>query len=260
MSNKILEDILENDFSKREYKILIYVFRNGYGYNRDQSECELNIKRISQFIGMPRQHIWETLHGLEQRNVLTLDNKTILFNRHANSWIVTKTVTRKSSPKQLQNVTKTVTSRHQNSDGEACNPQIVSDIQPPKESLKKKETPIPPESGNCIPLIASEQEAKQIIAFLNEVTDNAFKPHNTGTQRFIKARLSEGFTVEDFRKVIKVKSEQWKGNLEMERYLRPQTLFSNKFEGYLQESNMATIAQSAYGFGERNTGIRGYGL
>ena len=39
---------------------------------------------------------------------------------------------------------------------------------------------------------------------------------------------------EDFYKVINIKSKQWL-NTEMEKYLRPETLFSNKFEGYLNE-------------------------
>ena len=39
---------------------------------------------------------------------------------------------------------------------------------------------------------------------------------------------------EDFYKVINIKSKQWL-NTDMEKYLRPVTLFSNKFEGYLNE-------------------------
>ena len=259
MSNEILEKIMRYDFTKREYKVLLYVFRNGYGYNREKSACELKVQPIIEATGLYKQHVWETLHELEQRNVLTLDKKTILFNRHANSWIVTKTVTPKPSPKQLQNVTKTVTSRNQNSDGEACNPQLVSDLQTPKESLKKKETPISPENGDCLPP-NSTKAMEQIIAFLNEATGKGFKASTKGTQRLIKARFSEGFTIGDFKTVIKVKSEQWKGDAKMDGFLRPQTLFSNKFEAYLQETRRTSTSQSAFGFEDHGTGIRGYGL
>lgn len=50
----------------------------------------------------------------------------------------------------------------------------------------------------------------------------------------IRARLNEGFVEEDFFKVIDTKCKQWL-NTNMEKFLRPETLFSNKFEGYLNE-------------------------
>ncbi|MBT4681542.1 MAG: hypothetical protein HOB70_00700 [Chloroflexi bacterium] len=183
----------------------------------------------------------------------------IQFNRHANEWRMAKTATKKVRPKQPQHMAKTATDCGQNGHRKDVKAVTVSDIQVPKESLKKKETPVSPENGDCLPP-NSTKATEQIIAFLNEATGKRFKPKNTATQRLIRARLSDGFTVEDFNKVIVVKSEQWKGNTEMERYLRPQTLFSNKFEGYLQESNTNTSTQSAYGFGDGDTGIRGYGL
>ena len=56
------------------------------------------------------------------------------------------------------------------------------------------------------------------------------------TQSFISARLKEGFTVEDFKKVIDVKAKSWVGT-DFEKYLRPTTLFGTKFENYLNEAN-----------------------
>ena len=50
----------------------------------------------------------------------------------------------------------------------------------------------------------------------------------------MKARLNEGFTEEDIRKVIDKKTEEWLGT-EMAQYLRPETLFGTKFEGYLNQ-------------------------
>ena len=38
----------------------------------------------------------------------------------------------------------------------------------------------------------------------------------------------------DFYRVIDIKSSQWLDN-DMCKFLRPETLFSNKFEGYLNE-------------------------
>lgn len=67
----------------------------------------------------------------------------------------------------------------------------------------------------------------------------------------IRSRLNEGFVEEDFFKVIDIKSKQWL-NTNMEKFLRPETLFSNKFEGYLneeyiQKDNLDNIEKSILG-------------
>lgn len=75
---------------------------------------------------------------------------------------------------------------------------------------------------------------KIIVEYLNEKAGKSFK-HTTGkTKSCIDARVNEGFTVENFKKVIDVKTNEWKGS-DMEKFLRPETLFSNKFEGYLNQ-------------------------
>ena len=79
------------------------------------------------------------------------------------------------------------------------------------------------------------QKIKDIVVFLNEKTGKNFKTTSKTTQRHISARLNEGFTVEDFKRVIEKKTEQWKDDKKMNAYLRPETLFGTKFESYLQE-------------------------
>lgn len=77
-----------------------------------------------------------------------------------------------------------------------------------------------------------ENNIKEIIDYLNEKALTAYKYQSANTQRHIKARLSEGFTVDDFKKVIDHKVEEW-GNTDFAQYLRPETLFGTKFESYL---------------------------
>jgi len=74
-----------------------------------------------------------------------------------------------------------------------------------------------------------------IVTYLNEVTNKAYRTNNASTIRLINARLNNGFTVEQFKYVIDIKASQWM-NTEHEKYLRPETLFGNKFEGYLNET------------------------
>ena len=76
----------------------------------------------------------------------------------------------------------------------------------------------------------------EVIKYLNEKANTNYRPSTKNTQSFISARLKEGFTVEDFKKVIDVKVENWIGT-DFEKYLRPATLFGTKFENYLNEAN-----------------------
>lgn len=78
---------------------------------------------------------------------------------------------------------------------------------------------------------------KEIIDYLNLKTDSKYTCKNKSCNSKIKARLDEGHTVEDFKKVIDIKTAEWQGN-EMEKYLRPDTLFGNKFEGYLNQKEV----------------------
>ncbi len=55
------------------------------------------------------------------------------------------------------------------------------------------------------------------------------------TQSFILARLKEGASVEDFFIVNEKKVNSWQRDPNMCKYLRPETLYGNKFEGYLNE-------------------------
>lgn len=71
-----------------------------------------------------------------------------------------------------------------------------------------------------------------VISFLNEKAGTKYKPTSSKTQTLIRARMNEGFTLEDFQTVISKKCAEWMGT-DMEKYLRPETLFGTKFEGYL---------------------------
>jgi len=75
---------------------------------------------------------------------------------------------------------------------------------------------------------------EEIVNFLNEATGKNYKNNSAINRKFITQRLNDGFTIEDFKQVIAVKSTNWLGG-KMEQFLRPETLFSNKFESYLNE-------------------------
>ena len=77
-----------------------------------------------------------------------------------------------------------------------------------------------------------------VIDYLNKKTERTGKEKysstSTKTQKLIKARLREKYELEDFKTVIDKKCKEWLGT-DMEKYLRPETLFGNKFESYLKQ-------------------------
>ena len=86
-----------------------------------------------------------------------------------------------------------------------------------------------------------QNEIDKVVKYMNEVCRTSFKSSTNVTKKVIKARLNEGYKFNDFKDVIDFKYKQWgvvpvkfsDGQLSSS-YLRPSTLFGNKFESYLQ--------------------------
>lgn len=91
-----------------------------------------------------------------------------------------------------------------------------------------------------------------IVKQLNAASGKNFSPDTVKTIELISARKRDGFTLKDFETVIKFKCSEWLDDEKMCEYLRPETLFGNKFESYLnsvpkkQPTKPNTISQSEY--------------
>ena len=81
---------------------------------------------------------------------------------------------------------------------------------------------------------------RRIIDYLNQKTGKHYRIGDA-TKKKIKARLKAGFTEQDFYTVIDIKCSKWLNDEKMNDYLRPETLFGNKFESYLNEKPKRTI-------------------
>lgn len=75
----------------------------------------------------------------------------------------------------------------------------------------------------------------EIIDYLNKKAGTNYRHTTKKTQSLIKARFNEGFTLDEFKTVIDKKVAEWLRDPKMNKYLRPETLFGNKFEGYLNQ-------------------------
>lgn len=80
-------------------------------------------------------------------------------------------------------------------------------------------------------------QAKLVLNHLNKVTNSRYQVSTTSLQN-IRARIGEGFTVDELVLVVDYSNAKWGDDLKMSEYLRPQTLFQpSKFPGYLKSAN-----------------------
>lgn len=73
----------------------------------------------------------------------------------------------------------------------------------------------------------------EIVRHLNEAVGASYRPSSKKTRQLIRARWEEGFRLPDFIAVIDTMEDAWGEDPKMSAYLRPETLFGTKFEGYL---------------------------
>ncbi len=117
----------------------------------------------------------------------------------------------------------------------------MSDNSPPENRDKRLEN----RSNNIVEKESRQNTIKEIVEYLNLKTNKSFKSGTKATQRHISARLEEGYSLEDFKNVIDKKVREWQGT-EMDQYLRPETLFGTKFEGYLNQSDKPVTSRQKY--------------
>lgn len=85
---------------------------------------------------------------------------------------------------------------------------------------------------------AYSSEIKAVVDYLNSKLGSHYLTSTKSTRKHITARLKEGYNLDDFKTVIDSKRAEWLGT-DKQKYLRPETLFGSKFEGYLNAAKMA---------------------
>ena len=121
---------------------------------------------------------------------------------------------------------------------EATNTQgnTQTNTQPNNQSTHNSTTPIEERSieEKNITIVGQEYPVKSVVDHLNDKAGTRYKYGSNKTKTHIQARFKEGYTLDDFYKVIDKKCAEWKGT-EWEKFLRPETLFGGKFENYLNQ-------------------------
>ena len=129
------------------------------------------------------------------------------------------------------------------------NSKLLNNLRTSNKIIKEQDIEKLNTNNNIINKNINNNNIKDIINYLNEKANTNYKPTTNKTIQLVNARLNEKFTIDDFKKVIDNKCEEWLGT-DMERYLRPETLFGTKFEGYLNQrtrkTNMSIFEEVEY--------------
>ena len=78
-----------------------------------------------------------------------------------------------------------------------------------------------------------QAEIIEVIEHLNDITGSKFRASGVANRNPIVSVLNQGYKVADLKMVIENQYMSWGNDPVMCEYLRPSTLFGNKFENYL---------------------------
>jgi phage replication O-like protein O len=240
----LLEALARAKLNGSQHRIIDVILRNTYGYGK--KTASLSDGFLAKATGLHCKQINREINMLINFNILYLESKgdftnarVVGINKNYSLW----------SSNRLVTTNKIVTTNglvEKGSNGLV--EKVVTNPLHKKEILKKdiyKDIYIP---------------FQEIIDYLNTKTDSKYKHTSKATQKHIRARWNEDFKLDDFKKVIDKKVAEWNhspvdGEKDMRQYLRPETLFGTKFEGYL---NQKGGSKSGTGITEQDKQNPGY--
>lgn len=227
-----------DDFTPEDKYFYLYLLTNPH---TNLCGCwEYSLKQMSDETGYNKDTIERLIHRFESvHNVIKYSKDTkeiLLLNWSKYNWT--------KSPK-LEAAVKSEISKIKSKqfieilEAELYGSNTVSDedIYPSNTTDTDSITDTISESEKKKEIAKREHESvKNIVDYFNQKTGSKYRAESKKTQNCIKARLHEDFTEDDFYTVIDKKVTEWSGT-NYAKYLRPETLFGNKFESYLNQKN-----------------------
>lgn len=215
------------------YELIVYALI--YGFSQDGNSKFSGTRRyIAEWCGCSMRTVDKTLASLLGKQLIIKHEKYVNGVRSCDYTAAPEELAARQNATQAPADTQTNTET--TTDDNATEPQPL--LEEPQAPAQPKE-PDPTE---------------EVVAHLNQRAYTNYKATTASTRRLIKARLKEGFTVDEIKLVIDKKCAEWLNNRDMAQYLRPETLFGSKFESYLNarqstqaHPSTAAIAQDADG-------------
>lgn len=108
----------------------------------------------------------------------------------------------------------------------------------PKSTKSSEKEP----SASPYPYPYPNNTCAKAVQLLNDLSGSSFRATTKSTQKLIAAREKDGYTLADIEAVIRHQCGLWAKDANMSKYLRPETIFGNKFEGYLSDAKRNGLA------------------
>lgn len=219
-----------DEMTPEDRYFMLYLLSNPH---TNQVGCyEISVRDISKEMGYTEESIKKLLERFEKKlKVAKYSKKTkelLIMNWYKYNWTASPKV-RACIEKELKNLKN---KEFKDYIYNICIPYIYGMDTHTQEEEEEEQEQEEEQSNN-----KNNQNYKYIIDYLNKKTSKNFKSTSKKTKTLINARINEGFSVEDFKTVINNKTTEWLNDKKMEQYLRPETLFGNKFESYLNQNS-----------------------
>lgn len=211
IANEIIDNLCLINLSPYESRVIWFILRKTYGYQKKIDRIPLS--QFAESLQLDRNNIRRAIQKLIKKNLLVVSRNhrnhvTYGFQKDYEKW--QSVVCRDSGVSRDHSLQSAETTKEGS---------IQTPSKERKKLLKKYNVPF-----------------EQIIGLLNEKTGKKFRYATPKYQACIRARWKEGFRTPDFEKVIENRLAKWGTDPVMAEYLRPETLFGTKFEGYLNDN------------------------
>jgi phage replication O-like protein O len=217
IADELLDALVGIRISGEENQCLLFIIRKTYGWKK--KEDWISLSQFQDKTGMAKPSIIRALKKLIDKNMIYKK-----VNARGVSYGIQKNY------KKWKPLTKKLTI---NKKATVVDKKVKEDLQKSNSGFTKKLPTIETLTRKTFTIETSTRES--IVEYLNSVLGTNYKPSGQKTKIVINARLAEGHTLEDFKIVIDKKYAEWVDDPEYSKFLRPETLFGNKFEGYLNQ-------------------------
>lgn len=187
----------------------------------NEQGCWASNDYFASFFGVSKDRISKLISGLNKKGYITVE----LIYKKGTKAVEKRVVkiTDRYRSKQLEGIGEnTYTPIGENA--EDNNTSFNNTINNTKDILSDK--------SDVVPYL-------EIIDYLNLKAEKRFKCV-AGHKKYIKARWNEGYRLDDFKRVIEIKSKEWL-NTPAVKYLQPSTLFGTKFDQYLNQKDASPV-------------------
>lgn len=184
IANELLEAFYSSNFTERQFKIIMFVMRKTYGFNK-KSDFITNTQ-IAESIGVHHTHICKSKIDLIDRNVLILDGRKIGINKNLSEWILAKSA-------NVSQISKSLAKSANKTLAESANAHYPNQLNTKDNITKEKK-----DNNNTV-LEATKKPQNKIdfnlvMDAFNDAVEGKFpqvKKLNTARQNAIKKLLKE---------------------------------------------------------------------